>query len=238
MKYKPYSDLIGGFSPSDGTIDFYLRIHSLINNSDTVLDLGAGRAAWFDDDTCKIRKEVRLLQGKAHHVIAADIDTAVLANKASDQQILIKNESLGLKKESIDLIVADYVLEHIDDPEGFFEQINFVLKHGGWFCARTPHKYSYVALFASLIKNSKHVKVLSKVQPDRKEIDVFPTKYKLNTMKAIRKNFPEWKNYSHIHRSNPAYFFGSRVVFEIQNILHKVVFKELCGNLFIFLQKT
>ena len=66
-----------------------------------------------------------------------------------------------------------------------FSQINSCLKKGGWFCARTPHKFSYVAIGASILKNSLHTKLLKYVQPSRKEVDVFPTHYKMNTKKLF-----------------------------------------------------
>jgi hypothetical protein len=36
----------GGFSDIDATITFYDRINSLIQKSDTVLDIGCGRGVW------------------------------------------------------------------------------------------------------------------------------------------------------------------------------------------------
>lgn len=237
MSYDPFANFAGGFSPNDGTIDFYLRINALIKESDVVLDLGAGRAAWFEDDTCETRRSIRQLKGKVARVIAADVDEAVFDNRASDEQFLMKEGKLELEKESIDLIVADYVLEHLTDPAIFVQEIDDVLKSGGWFCARTPHKYSYVARFASLVKNSSHSKVLSKVQPDRKEMDVFPTAYKMNTMKEIRKSFAGWGNHSYVSRPDPAYFMGNKMIFEIQNVMHRIMFKEMCGNLLVFVQK-
>lgn len=45
MRYKPCANMVGGFSENDGTIDFYLRINSLIDETSVVLDLGAGRAS-------------------------------------------------------------------------------------------------------------------------------------------------------------------------------------------------
>ena len=58
----------------------------------------------------------------------------------------------------------------------------------GIFCARTPHKYKYVSLFASLFKNKYHSKILKFIQPQRIELDIFPTVYKLNTQRSIKKN--------------------------------------------------
>ena len=237
MSYKPSKTMVGGFTENDGTIDFYLRINSLIESTWTVLDLGAGRAAWYEDDNCKTRRDIRTLKGKVKQLIAADVDEVVLDNRSSDKQIIIKDGKLDIEPNSVDLIVADYVLEHIDNPTEFFKQISDCLKSGGWFCARTPHKYSYVTLIASLVKNSLHSKLLSFVQPDRKEMDVFPTRYKLNQMKDIKSTFSDWENSSFIYRAEPAYYFGNKLVFKVQSLLHRLIPAFACGNLFVFVRK-
>lgn len=237
MSYDPYSKMAGGFSQNDGTIDFYLRVNSLLNSSYTVLDLGAGRAAWYDDDKCEIRRNIRLIKGKVKKVIAADVDEVVLQNKASDDQLIIRNGQLDIEDHSVDLIVADYVLEHIVDPEKFVSLVGTKLRSGGWFCARTPHKFSYVAVAAALTSNSRHSAVLKRVQPDRKEIDVFPTAYRMNTLTDLRSHFSGWDDRSFIFRADPAYYFGSRLIYSIQAGVHRVIFKELCGNLFVFFQR-
>lgn len=150
---------------------------------------------------------------------------------------MIVDGELGLEPNSVDLVVADYVLEHIDNPTAFFAQVDRCLKSGGWFCARTPHKYSYVAIIAATVKNSFHSKLLRFVQPERKEVDVFPTRYKLNRMSDLKSTFHQYDNYSFIYRSEPAYYFGSRVVFKILAFAHKIVPKFFCGNLFVFYKK-
>ena len=40
--FNPNSGKIGGYSETDGTIDFYSRINCLINQESIVLDFGAG----------------------------------------------------------------------------------------------------------------------------------------------------------------------------------------------------
>lgn len=237
MTYHPFKNYVGEFSPNDGTLDFYLRINTLINKQSVVLDLGAGRAKWFEDDPCEIRRDIRLLKGKVKKVIAADVDDAVLTNRASDEQIMIKDGTLDLKKNSVDLVVADYVLEHIEDPQGFVEQINHVLKEDGWFCARTPHKFSYVALIAALVKNKYHTKVLKYVKPELKEMDVFPTAYKMNTRSDISSTFKGWDNHSFVFRADPGYYFGNKYLYWIQDFFHRLLFKEFSGNIFVFVQK-
>ena len=53
-------------------------------------------------------------------MIAADLDPAVMTNRASDRQLVIKGGTLNLKPNSIDIIIADYVLEHVHDTDAFF----------------------------------------------------------------------------------------------------------------------
>ncbi|MEL6870926.1 MAG: methyltransferase domain-containing protein [Pseudomonadota bacterium] len=237
MVFDPASNMIGGFTDNDGTIDFYLRINSLLNPTSTVLDLGAGRAAWFEDDLCETRRQLRLLKGKVGHVIAADVDKAVISNQASDEQLVIEPERLGLPPGSVDLVVADYVLEHVDDADIFARQIDECLKSGGWLCARTPHKYSYVSIAATMVRNASHSKVLRSVQPERKEVDVFPTKYKMNTLRDIRRAFAGWEDKSFVARTDPAYYFGRKFVYHLQSMLHRITPRFFSGNLFIFVRK-
>jgi len=237
MQFEPYKNYPNGLSRNDGTIAFYSMIKSLVTEDSIVLDYGAGRAAWYFDDKNTLRRDTRNLHGKVKHLIAADIDSAIFENQACDEQQLIVDGKLNVENNSVDLIIADYVLEHISDCEAFVMQINEILRKGGWFCARTPHKYNYISIMASIIKNTNHAKVLQYAQPGRNEIDVFPTVYKLNTMKSISSYFVGWENHSYIFRSDPDYYFNNKIIFKLQDILHKVIFKELCGNLFIFIKK-
>jgi len=237
MNWKPGKNMVGGFTQNDGTIDFYLRINSLIDDTSIVLDLGAGRASWYEDDLCITRRDIRLLKGKVRQLIAADVDEVVLSNRSSDKQIVINDGKLDLESDQVDLIVADYVLEHIDDPKAFFDQIDSCLRSGGWFCARTPHRYSYVAIVASIVANRLHSKFLRFIQPERREIDVFPTLYKFNRMRDIKSTFSEWDNFSFIYRSEPAYYFGKSVIFKLLSFLHRIMPSFLFGNLFVFVKK-
>jgi ubiquinone/menaquinone biosynthesis C-methylase UbiE len=170
-------------------------------------------------------------------VIAADVDEAVLSNRASDQQLVIQNGVLALEQKSIDLVVADWVLEHISDPKKFVDQVSRVLKSGGWFCARTPHKFSYLVLAASLIPNSQHAKALARIQPDREEVDIFPTAYKMNTPSQIHNYFAGWDNRSFVFRADPAYYFGSRLMYSLQAVVQRLMPEAFSGNLFVFVQK-
>ena len=59
--YDPNAKKIGGYSENDGTIDFYSRINCLVNDDSIVLDFGAGRGAWAEDEIL-FRKNIRNLK--------------------------------------------------------------------------------------------------------------------------------------------------------------------------------
>ncbi len=234
--FNPNSGKIGGYSETDGTIDFYSRINCLINQESIVLDFGAGRGIWFEDK-CEYRKNTRLLKNKVKILYGCDIDKAVLSNKSVNEALLLKDLKLDLPNNYFDLIVADYVLEHIANPESFKNEINRLLKPGGWFCARTPHKYNLVSIFASLIHSKYHKYFLRYVQPNRFEEDIFPTVYKLNTRRKLNTIFFGFIDKSFIHRSDPSYFFGNKFIYFMQKYIFRMLPAPFVGNLFIFKQK-
>tara|TARA_B100000401_G_scaffold370219_1_gene269016 strand:+ start:1086 stop:1805 length:720 start_codon:yes stop_codon:yes gene_type:complete len=234
--FNPNAKKIGGYSENDGTIDFYSRINCLINKNSEVLDFGAGRGAWAEDENI-FRKKTRNLKGKVKKVYACDIDKAVYLNKNVDEILEMENGNVIGPSESMDIIIADYVLEHIENPYKFFKEIDRLLKPGGWFCARTPHKYNLVSIFAMLIRNDLHSFFLKYVQPDRKEIDIFPTHYRLNTLKKLKVIFKKYDDCSFIHRSDPSYYFGKKHIFYLQKTLSVFIIDPLIGNLFIYKQK-
>ena len=150
---------ISGYTSIDGTIEFYARVNSLINDSMTVLDFGAGRAAWNEDDPCSYRKSLRNMKGKVRKVVGCDVDEAIFSNNSADEKVLIKiGEKLPFDDGSFDLIISDYTFEHVANPDEVAKEFHRILKSGGWICARTPNKYSYISILTRMIKNSYHTK--------------------------------------------------------------------------------
>jgi SAM-dependent methyltransferase len=237
--YNPDDDALGGFTPYDGTVEFYGRLRSLLQPGFTVVDLGAGRGAWFLDDGLNYRRTLRDMRGHVARLIGCDVDPAVLSNPACDENVLLDNGRIPLADGSVDLVFADCVLEHIEDPNAFYAEVTRVLRPGGFFCARTPHRLNYVTLIGGIIKNSLHGPLLRRIQPERKSMDVFPTSYKLNTIRAIRRYWrPElWRDYSYVYVSEPRYYFGSRPLYALFAFLHRHLPMSLAGVIHVFMQK-
>ena len=143
----------------------------------------------------------------------------------------------GINFVRVDVIVSEYVLEHIDDVAAFVRETDRVLKPGGYFFARTPHKYHYVSMAARWVRNAHHVAFLSRAQPHRKAEDVFPTTYRLNTMADIRKHFGSYEDFSYLYASEPTYFFGSRLGYRLFSILHAMIPDVFVSNIYVVVRK-
>jgi len=176
----------GGFTDIDGTVAFFNRVNSLLKPSFVVLDVGCGRGA-YSEDSVPLRKNLRILKGKVAKVIGIDVDQEAKDNPFLDEFHLIQGYKWPIDNNSIDLIVCDNVLEHIEDPERLFSEIARVLKNGGFLCIRTANRWSYIALGSTLIPNKYHSSVISVVQNGRKEEDVFPTVYKCNSVRRLKR---------------------------------------------------
>jgi len=229
----------GGFSQNDSSVAFYTRVNSLLEPEMTVVDLGAGRGAFLDHPS-RYRRELTKLQGKVAKVIGVDVDDAVRENPVLDEAVVYDGETIPLADGTIDMVVSDWVLEHIPNPGRFAAEIERILKPGGWVCARTPHLYSILVAASSLIPNAVHARVLSKAQPGRKERDVFPTVYRLNTFSALKKHFPasRWDHHSYTWTAEPSYHFGRVELFRLMQAIQYIKRPVLGGeNLLVFLRK-
>lgn len=108
----------GGFSKHDGTIEFYGRVSAIAGSKSVVLDYGAGRGAWFVDEDSEYRKRVRTLKGLVSKVVGCDIEPSVLENQAVDEAFVVSpGEKLPLDDGSVDIVVSDYVFEHVSNPD-------------------------------------------------------------------------------------------------------------------------
>lgn len=229
----------GGFSHRDCTVEFFTRINALLKPGDRVLDFGAGRGGGITDDPCRYRRELQTLQGRCAELVGCDLDPAVLENAHLDRAVVIESgQPLPFADNTFDLIFCSYVFEHVADPELVSSELLRILKPGGYLCALTPNKWGYVALVAALVSNRLHRRVLHRVQPSRADFDVFPTVYALNTPAAIRRHFAAKSEVvAYPFTPEPAYHFGSPLLYRMLRTVHKHLPDFIATNLFVFARK-
>lgn len=146
-----------------------------INSAADCLDYGAGRG------------NVRQMnfRGIAKFVAGIDPDDAVLQNPHLDEAKLLDltTNTIPYEDNRFDVVFSDNVLEHVANPEAVFREISRVLKPGGVFLAKTPNKWHYIPLIATLTPTSFH-RFYNKLR-GREQHDTFPTVYKANSRSAV-----------------------------------------------------
>ncbi len=106
----------GGFTRVDGTVEFYTRVNALLRPDMVVVDYGAGRGGFTEDESAPLRRDLHTLQGKVTKVVGLDVDEAVLSNPVLDEAHIIDPAApLPLASSSVDLVLSDYTFEHVDD---------------------------------------------------------------------------------------------------------------------------
>ena len=70
-------------------------------------------------------------------------------------------------------------------------------------------------------------------------MDVFPTRFKMNSMGAVKKLFDgkHWDNFSYYYEAEPAYHFNRPAIFFLMDRFNRLLPAFLSANLFIFLRK-
>lgn len=230
----------GGFSDIDGTVAFYARVNSLVTQSSRIVDFGCGRGS-HSADPVSFRRELRSLRGKASRVIGLDVDRDAEGNPFVDEfRLLSDGRPWPLDCDSIDLIVGDFVVEHLLSPSGFFDEVVRVLVPGGYLCIRTPNAIGYVALAARLIPNRCHGGVLSAVQPKRDQKDIFPTYYNCNTLRSLRNELRlrGLRECVYGYEAEPSYLGFSKAAYALGVLHQKVAPGFLRPTIFAFAQKA
>lgn len=174
----------------DGEVNSTLLFYRVFRNNlgvgrNLVLDVGCGRGVGVGT-TDPEKRELFDLHSIADRVIGLDVDPGAVENPRIDQFHLIRDgEPWPIETGTVDGVISDWVLEHVDDADLYMSELRRVLKPGGVFALRTVSKYSVPALAARVVPNRRHTTVLGVLQPTREHRDVFPTTYHLNSPGAI-----------------------------------------------------
>ena len=230
----------GGFTRVDGSVAFYSRIAALCDEKTVALDLGAGRGQQIEDTKSPFLRSLVHVQNRVGHLVGADVDEAVNANPYVDEaHVISPGAALPFEDSTFDLVYADWVLEHVATPETFASEVARIVKPGGWFCARTPNRWGMTGIATNLVPSRYHAGIVSRLQPGRKEIDVFPTVYKLNTRRRLRRHFTDedWLDRSFFHNSEPPYVQRSRMAIGAVRAYLALTPPTLATVFMVFLQR-
>ena len=147
------------------------------------LDLGCGHRLlpeWHAD-------RERDLVGRAAMVFGLDYD---LPSLRSHPSISFRSRgdvsALPFADTAFDLVTANMVVEHLQDPERQFREVHRVLRPGGVFLFHTPNAHGYHTALARALPDPLK-KLLASALEGRGAADIFPTFYRANSDADIRR---------------------------------------------------
>lgn len=150
---------------------FRSRILRHLDPRAVCLDYGAGRG-----NVAQMN-----FKGLAALVAGVDPESEVMSNPFLDDARLLdlSKNRIPYDDATFDVVFADNVIEHIQDPGQVLAEVCRVLKPGGSFLAKTPNRWHYMPTIARFTPMSFH-RFYNRLR-GRDVIDTFPTVYALNT---------------------------------------------------------
>jgi SAM-dependent methyltransferase len=118
-------------------------------------------------------------------VVGVDLEEGVLKNPNLDEAHVSELSNLPFDAASFDLILSRSVFEHFDNPVPVLKELRRVLRPGGHLIFRTPNRFHYFAIAASLTPHRFH-QWFNEKRGFAAE-DTFPTFYRANDRFTLRK---------------------------------------------------
>lgn len=179
-----------------------------------VLDIGCGHGNFL-----------KPVYEKTVHTYGVDPNKDALAkNKLIKNKVVGVVEYLPFRNNFFDLVVSEWVLEHLDNPERAFREIYRVLKPGGKVIFLTPNVWNYNVWIIRLIPNFLHSLFTTKLY-GRQEGDTYPVRYKINSVKKIAEILVPlgFKKSQVILNGDPSYISFNRPLFALACLVEKIL---------------
>ncbi|MGH9844804.1 MAG: class I SAM-dependent methyltransferase, partial [Blastocatellia bacterium] len=146
------------------------------------LDIGCGHQVlpdWRTEDEQRLVSGCKILVGVYYDL------HSLKKHQGLHHKVRGTISSLPFRDNHFDLVTANMVVEHLDDPEKQFREVSRVLKPGGIFIFHTPNAHGYTTMLVRLVPDGVKDKLVYLLD-GREEEDVFDTYYRANTQRSIK----------------------------------------------------
>jgi ubiquinone/menaquinone biosynthesis C-methylase UbiE len=209
-----------------GTVatDHYRSVAAmLMRDSRTVLQAGCG---W---DKNRITGEHR----GQRRIVGIDLSERA-AKLYHSPFVLASIDSVPFADASFDLVLSDYVVEHLPNPEQSLREMARVLAPGGHLLIVTPNKLSYKSMASTLIPKALHGGIGRMRYGPGAEADMFPTLYRCNTPSRLRR-FVEQAGLTDVKielmNNGPTWFTRMPGVFAAADVYHRLISRPAAASL-------
>jgi len=194
------------------TNEYRARLADLVEPGSKILHAGCG---W---DKNKVSEQFK----DSCEVIGIDLDSRVETLFHSEFH-LASLESVPLPEKTFDVIISEYVFEHLDHPETVLSEFKRLLKPGGKILVLTPNAYSYKTLAARLTPQQFHILMGRHRYGRGHEADMYPTVFRCNvekTFRTIAKRVGLDVSDVRFMTNGPTWFAKLPGVFELFHVFH------------------
>jgi SAM-dependent methyltransferase len=139
-----------------------------------LLDLGCGRGL----ESPRVYRRAGMLS------IGLDLAEAVRENETVAYGVRADAAALPFGAETVDVVVCQQLIEHLERPGVVFCEVARVLRPGGIFLLMTPNLFGWPTLVSRLLPYGLHCR-LNRELFGIDESDVFPTYYRANTVRGL-----------------------------------------------------
>jgi ubiquinone/menaquinone biosynthesis C-methylase UbiE len=161
---------------------YYDALKKLLKSSTVWLDLGCGHQVfgdWMMAQQAEVVASVRQVVG-----FEFSLDS-LRQHKSYRDKVLGGPGGLPFKSESFDVVTANMVVEHVDDPASMLTEVRRILKPNGTFIFHTTNARNIFAQMAAMTPEALKKRIVFTLD-GRRESDVFKTYYRLNDSGCIR----------------------------------------------------
>lgn len=162
---------------------YYEALCSVLRPEARWLDMGCGHQVFAD----WMKREEQEAIASCRTVTGIDLDWAGLRGHAGiTRRVFGDLTRLPFADASCEVVSANMVVEHLAEPADVLAEVHRVLTANGTFVFHTPNYHHWGTRIATAMPD-RLKKVLIRLLEGRAEADVFPTHYRMNTAKAIRR---------------------------------------------------
>lgn len=160
-------------------------VNKLVTGDCRWIDVGGGKTLFPRNQELS-----RELAERCRYLVGVDPSDNILANDVVHERSQCTIEQYR-NELPFDLATLRMVAEHMENPAQTIDALARLITPGGHVVVFTPNKWTIAALVATVVPNKVHAPFARLLWPQRKDEDVFPTHYQMNTRRQLRRLFEE-----------------------------------------------
>jgi ubiquinone/menaquinone biosynthesis C-methylase UbiE len=185
-----------------------------VKKDNVILDAGCGKKGIMNK-----------YSGKFKRAVGIDLSPeAIKINKCLDEFVVGNLENLPFPDGSFDIIISQWVVEHMENPEKCYREFFRVLKKGGGLILVTNSIHHPIMCLSSIFPEGIRDRLKKRVLPSEIEEDTFPTYYKSNSLPKMRELLGS-AGFTKVHDAyvgDPSFFIYSKFLFLLLLVYEKI----------------